>query len=93
MYVMRYFAVICVILVNMLKLYLAVGPDDPINLSFNMHQNDEDVSIYNIVFFYVSTIMEYKFVIEGELILRHYMPKTRKNIHYDFIYRLVEIVP
>ena len=44
------FTVICLLIITVVKQYSAVGPDDPINVSFDMHPNDEDsVSIYVIV--------------------------------------------
>ena len=46
---------VCMFVVSVLKECMTLGPKDPIDLSFDMHQNDEDsVSIdFYILLFYV----------------------------------------
>ena len=51
----RSYTFVCIVVVSVLKECLTLGPQDPIDLSFNMQQNDEDLVSFDcyIVSLYV----------------------------------------
>lgn len=58
----------CVIFVSLLKQYAAVGPGDPIDISFDMHPHDEDmVSFYTLlVLIFVRKVAKSKFYMSAQ---------------------------
>ena len=51
----RSYTFVCIVVVSVLKECITLGPKDPIDLSFNMQQNDEDLVSFDcyIVSLYV----------------------------------------